>query len=156
MCIFAGPHFPARPLSICRRCSLWIPLGPAFQLYMLYVCTYLHTICTLPFFAYFFVVNASGRDRQWRTCNSSVVIACNNYLNAGIICVRQTGGKGLRIAGGEWVGREKWSKVGKAIYSSTGLNIFHNFMIITMASTIITMIIIFMCAVAKWGNFKFL
>lgn len=54
------------------------------------------------------------------------------------------------------MGREKWSKVGKAIYSSTGLNIFHNFMIITMASTIITMIIIFMCAVAKWGNFKFL
>lgn len=53
-------------------------------------------------------------------------------------------------------GEEKWSKVGKAIYSSTGLNIFHNFMIITMASTIITMIIIFMCAVAKWGNFKFL
>lgn len=38
------------------------------------------------------------------------------------------------------------SKVGKAIYSSTGLNILHNFMIITMASTIITMIIILMCA----------
>lgn len=113
----------------------------------------------------FLLCNESDRDRQLGgACNNRnsrvVVISCNNYLSAAVICVHQTGRQDgqaiLCEQGAERNGAER-SKVGKAIYSSTGLNILHNFMIITMASTIITMIIILMCArLPEWGTLSFI